>query len=354
MRVSLLSVFCHSSAAASVDCREQGAAWATAGAGSVVTIGNFDGVHRGHQTLLVAARQEAVRLQKRFVAVTFEPHPREFFAPQGAVNFAPKRISTLRDKLAALAECGVEQTYVLRFTQALAAMSAERFIDEILVNRLHAQQVWVGDDFRFGAQRAGDYGLLQRVGAMQGFSTHTLPTVSDAGGRISSSAVRSALAQGDVARATALLGRPLCVSGHVLHGQKLGRTLGFPTLNLRLAARTNHARHGLRNWQPAAQGIFVVQVHGLAVQPIQGVASLGRRPTVEEDGRYLLEVYLFNWDRQVYGKLVQVELLHQLRAEEKYIDLPTLQTAIAQDVANAQAWLANRHQEVTQISTLRT
>jgi riboflavin kinase / FMN adenylyltransferase len=223
---------------------------------------------------------------------------------------------------------------VLRFDQQFAALSPQDFIDTVLVRSLRARYVLVGDDFRFGARRAGDYAMLDAAGDAHGFDVARMLSYEVHGLRVSSSAVRDALAAGDMATAAALLGRPYAISGHVVHGRKLGRTLGFRTLNLRFA----HAK-------PAAMGIFVVQVHGLSDQPLPGVASLGVRPTVEDAGRVLLEVHCLDWPAALategaYGRMVSVQLLHKLHDERKYDSLEALQAAIAQDTADAQAWFA--------------
>ncbi len=308
-----------------------------AAAGCAVTIGNFDGVHRGHQAMLALLQSEARHRGVPPCVLTFEPHPRDYFARlAGRPEQAPARIATLRDKLSELQRCGVQQVVVLRFDQRLAALSPQAFIDEVLLRCLRARYVLVGDDFRFGAKRAGDYAMLDAAGDAHGFDVARMLSYEVHGLRVSSSAVREALAQGDMPRAAALLGRPYAISGHVAHGRKLGRTLGFRTLNLRFA----HAR-------PAAMGIFVVEVHGLADRPLPGVASLGVRPTVEDAGRVLLEVHCLDWPAPLategaYGRLVSVSLLHKLHDERKYDSLDILQAAIAQDTADAQAWFANR------------
>ncbi|MDO9194473.1 MAG: bifunctional riboflavin kinase/FAD synthetase, partial [Undibacterium sp.] len=196
---------------------------------------------------------------------------------------------------------------------------------------LHVKWILVGEDFRYGAKRAGDIAMLIAAGKHFGFEVETVEAVQDNGTRISSSAVRAALAIGDFAEAKNLLGRHYFISGHVVHGQKLGRTLGFPTLNLRVA----HHR-------PAVQGIFIVQVHGLADQPLPGVASIGVRPTVDDSGRVLLETHLFDYNANAYGKLIQVEFLEKIRDEEKYIDLPTLTAAIERDATQAKTYFRNR------------
>jgi riboflavin kinase/FMN adenylyltransferase len=300
-----------------------------------LTIGSFDGVHRGHQAMLALLGNEARHRGVASCVLSFEPHPRDFFAARaGRPESAPARISTLRDKLAELERCGIDQAVVLRFDEHLAALAPETFIDRVLLDGLHARYVLVGDDFRFGARRAGDYDLLDETGAAKGFDVARMQSYEVHGHRVSSSAVRAALAEGDLARAAALLGRPYSISGHVLHGAKLGRELGFRTLNLRFA----HAR-------PAAAGIFVVRTHGLAAQALPGVASLGRRPTVSEGEQVLLEVHCLEWPGSLgqdggYGKLVRVELLHWLHEERKYDSLEALRVGIARDAADARAWFA--------------
>jgi riboflavin kinase/FMN adenylyltransferase len=291
-----------------------------------LTIGNFDGVHRGHQALLARVREAADARGLPVCVMTFEPHPREFFNPASA----PPRIALLRDKLDALRMNRVDRVVVEHFNQTFAAQTPDAFVEKIIVNGLHARWVLVGDDFRYGARRAGDFELLKAAGLRYGFEVEQMPTVADpTGARISSSAVRTALVAGDVMGAAVLLGRPYEFSGHVVHGAKLGRNLGFPTLNLRVA----HTR-------PALSGILVVQVHGLGERPVPGVASLGLRPTVDDSGRVLLEVHLLDWSGDAYGKLVRVEFLKKLRDEEKFVDLPTLTAAIAHDVTRTREWFA--------------
>lgn len=289
-----------------------------------LTIGNFDGVHRGHQALLARAKAAARARALPLTVMTFEPHPREFFDP----GSAPPRIALLRDKLEALAACGVERVIVEHFGASLASLTPEAFIRDMLVDGLHAKWLMVGDDFRYGAKRGGDFASLTEAGTRHGFEVERMDTFADAhGARISSSAVRAALVAGDLKAAAALLGRHYAISGHVVHGKKLGRDLGFPTLNLSIT----HKR-------PAVAGIFVVKVHGLAPGALPGVASLGLRPTVDQSGRFLLEVHVLDWGGDAYGKIVQVEFLHKLRDEERYIDLPTLTAAIGRDVARTREW----------------
>lgn len=301
-----------------------------------LTIGNFDGVHRGHQALLAHVRGAAAELGIEAAVMTFEPHPREYFAQRsGDLSKAPARIANLRDKLGDLERAGIDRVIVEHFNEHFASQSPQDFIERVLVEGLHVKWLMVGDDFRFGARRAGDIAMLQEAGRRYGFQAETLSAVMHGERRISSSAVREALKEADFAATQQLLGHPYVMSGHVIHGQKLGRTLGFPTLNLRVAHR------------PALCGIFVVQVHGLAGQPLPAVASLGVRPTVEDAGRMLLEVHVFDYNEPAYGKLVRVEFLAKLRDEEKYVDLPTLTAAIEGDARQARAFFAHRNGALT-------
>jgi riboflavin kinase/FMN adenylyltransferase len=303
---------------------------------SALTIGNFDGVHRGHQAMLALLAGEARQRGLPATVLTFEPHPRDFFAARTG-QAAPPRIAGLRDKLCALAGCGIAQTVVLRFDERLARLTPEAFVEQVLLAGLHARYVLVGDDFRFGTKRAGDYALLDACGERLGFDVARMQSYEVHGLRVSSSAVRDALARGDMAAAAALLGRPYAISGHVQHGAKLGRTLGFPTLNLRMPPA-----------RPAAMGIFVALVHGLVPAPLPAVASLGLRPTVDDSGRVLLEAFCLDWPAALgreggYGKLVRVELLHKLRDEARYEGLDTLAAAIGRDADAARAWFAATH-----------
>ena len=324
-----------------------------------LTIGNFDGVHRGHQAMLALLNNEAAHRSVESCVLTFEPHPRDYFA--GALHkpeLAPARIGTLRDKLTELARCGVQQTVVLPFDAKLAAQSPEAFIDEVLVQGLGVRYVLVGDDFRFGRQRAGDYAMLDAAGQRQGFDVARMNSYEVHGLRVSSSAVRQALSQGDMEAAARLLGRPYTISGHVVHGRKLGRQLaeshagagdGFRTLNLRFA-----------HWKPAASGIFAVLVHGLGDTPLPGVANLGVRPSLDPQdvngGRVLLETHCLHWPAHLgaegaYGKIVRVELLHKLHDELKYDSLAALTAGIAKDCADAHAYFAATHAETHRQTT---
>ena len=309
---------------------------------TAVTIGTFDGVHRGHQAMLALLASDAAQHRLVPTVVTFEPHPRDWFAGRGAAA-APRRISTLRDKLSELARCGVAQAVVLRFDERLAALSPEAFVDEVLVDGLNAGRVLVGDDFRFGARRAGDHARLEALGAERGFDVARMTSYEVRGERVSSSALRAALAAGDMAGAQALLGRPYAISGHVLHGNRLGRSLGESRPGAGDGLRTLNLRFPHR--RPAAGGIFTARVHGLADAPLDAVASLGTRPTVDDSGRVLLETHVLDWPRALgpeggYGRLVRVDLLAKLRDEARYDSLAELADAIAGDVAAARAWFA--------------
>ena len=310
----------------------------------VLTIGNFDGVHRGHQAMLALLRAEAARRGLPTCVLTFEPHPRDFFAAlAGAPQRAPTRIATLRDKLVELERCGVDQTVVLRFDRALASMTPQAFEAEVLQRGLNARYVLVGDDFRYGARRAGDHATLDAAGRAAGFDVARMGSHEVDGLRVSSSAVRAALAEGDMAQAARLLGRPYSVSGHVVHGRKLGRALGASGHGADDGFRTLNLRFGHAN--PAASGIFAVRTHGIGAVPLDGVASLGVRPTVEEAGRVLLEAHCFDWPAEVgpeggYGRLARVELLAKLRDEARYDTLDALTAAIDRDADAARAFFA--------------
>ena len=289
-----------------------------------LTIGNFDGVHRGHQAMLSRLAEAADDLALPSAVLTFDPPPREFFAKATA----PARLSSIRDKLEKFAARGVARTYVARFDGRLASLEPEAFIEAVLVRRLGVRWVLVGEDFRFGRGRAGDLALLRK--RARTFSVEAMGTVEADGERASSSAVRDALEKGDLARAARLLGRPFTMAGHVAHGAKLGRTLGFPTVNLPLRRR------------PPLAGIFAVRVHGLGA-PRRGVASLGVRPTVTARGRPMLEVFVFDFDESVYGRRIVVEFLHKLRDEARYPDLDALTRQIRADADAARAYFETAH-----------
>jgi riboflavin kinase/FMN adenylyltransferase len=306
-----------------------------------LTIGNFDGVHRGHQAMLALLKNEARHRGVPSCVMTFEPHPRDFFAKQHQQpDLAPARIATLRDKLNELAACGVDQCVVLPFDQAFASQEPQAFINEVLVKGLGVKYVLVGDDFRFGAKRAGDYAMLDAAGTAHGFDVARMNSYEVKNLRVSSSAVREAMGRGAMQEVAQLLGRPYAISGHVVHGRKLGRELDCRTLNLRFS-----------HWKPAASGIFVVQVHGLSNQPLAGVANLGIRPSLDPSdvngGRVLLETHCLDWPASLgaeggYGKIIRVELLHKLHDELKYDGLDALMQGIHKDCDDARAWLAAR------------
>jgi riboflavin kinase / FMN adenylyltransferase len=295
---------------------------------SAVTIGNFDGVHQGHQAMLRLLNEEAQARQLEAAVITFEPHPREFFSPESA----PTRLTSLREKLEILHDHNIDHVHICRFDRAFSRLTAEEFIDRILVNGLQAHWVLVGDDFRFGAKRAGDADLMCEAGRKQGFEVRVMHTVQTDGERASSTAVREALAGGDMERAWRLLGRPYSISGHVMGGDKLGRQFGFPTANIQL----KHNR-------PPLWGIFVVEacLPDACMHP--GVASLGVRPTVHEKGRPTLEVHLFDFEHDIYRDHVRVDFLHKLRDEEKFSDLDTLVAQIKNDADQAKDYFAKRN-----------
>lgn len=292
-----------------------------------LTIGNFDGVHLGHQAMLARLRDSAGSDGLSACAMTFEPHPREFFAP----DQAPPRLTSLREKLECLASQGMERTYVCRFNYRFAQITPEDFIDRILVRGLGVRHLLVGDDFRFGARRAGDFTLLKAHAPRLGYVVEAMESVTLDGERVSSTAVRQALAAGDLTRAARLLGRPYSMSGRVVRGDGVGRKLGFPTANVLM----KHNR-------PPVTGIFAVEVSGAAVDPLRGVASLGVRPTVKLKGEPVLEAHLIDFSDDLYGRHVRVDFLHKFRDEEKYADLKALTRQIARDVENAREYFRRR------------
>jgi len=292
-----------------------------------LTIGNFDGVHRGHQAMLERTVAKARAQQLAACALTFEPHPREFFSPATA----PARLTRLRDKLERMAAAGLDRVHVARFDARLAALPAERFVEDVLVRGLGAAWLLVGRDFRFGAKRAGDFALLERLCAGHGVALEPMPDVAIDGERVSSSAVRSALAAGDLAAAARLLGRPFAMSGRVAHGEKLGRELGFPTANLVLRRR------------PPVAGIFVVEALAEGESSARpGVASVGRRPTVNPSALPLLEVHLLDFAGDLYRRHLQVRFLKKLRDERRYDDVPQLRAAIALDAEAARRYFSTK------------
>ena len=279
--------------------------------------------------MLARLIERATELEVPACVMTFEPHPREFFAPADA----PARLTSLREKLELFAAIGIAQTYVCRFDRRLATLPAEQFIEANLRDALRVRWVLIGDDFRFGAKRQGDFSLMERY-ANKDFEVESMQSVELDGLRVSSTAVRSALQSGRLGSAARLLGRDYAISGRVVHGEKTGRKLGYPTANIQL-------KHN----KPPLAGIFAVKLFGLE-RPFYGVASLGTRPTIRPEGAATLEVHLFDFDRDIYGKHVSAAFLHKLRDEERYPDLSTLTAQIARDVDAARAWLNGNHHDV--------
>ena len=293
---------------------------------TVLTIGNFDGVHLGHRALLRRIVAHAAGSGLQPAVLTFEPHPREFFAPQTA----PTRLSTLREKLELIAEEGVALTRVCHFNARLAGLSADDFVARVLVDSLRVRHLVIGDDFRFGAGRGGDFALLQKAGARHGFTVEAMPGVTALGERVSSSAVRQALAAGELERAAELLGRPYVIDGRVVRGRQLGREFGFATANIRI----KHER-------PPLTGVFAVEVHGAQGPrsgPHPGVANLGVRPSVDRAQRPILEVHLLDFAADLYGRHLSVRFLHKLRNEVHFPDFAALKAQIAQDVRDTRLY----------------
>ncbi|MDK4580546.1 bifunctional riboflavin kinase/FAD synthetase [Kingella kingae] len=291
--------------------------------GSAVTIGNFDGVHTGHRHILNRLATEAAARNLPAIAIVFEPQPAEFFAQQTRKT-APSRLSPLRDKLQLLAQTSsLHGVWVQRFNPTFANTPADVFIQTVLRERLNTRYLLVGDDFRFGKARGGDFDLLC---AQSDFVTENTPSILIAGERASSTAVRQALAAGNLPRAEQILGHSYTLSGRVKHGAKLGRTIGCPTANIHLS---NHAY--------ALQGVFVVEATG-AFGRRAGVASFGRNPTVSHTPEAKLEVHLFDFAGDLYGERLHIRFLHKLRDEERFADLSSLQTQIAADMQAAKIW----------------
>jgi riboflavin kinase/FMN adenylyltransferase len=315
-----------------------------------LTIGNFDGVHRGHQAMLALLKNEAAHRGVPSCVMTFEPHPRDFFAKlHNKPELAPARIATLRDKLLELERCGIDQVVVLPFDERLASQTPQDFIESVLVKGLGVKYLLVGDDFRFGAKRAGDYAMLDAAGQQQGFDVARMNSYEVHGLRVSSSAVREALGRGDMDGVARLLGRPYSISGHVVHGRKLGRGLGASQVGAEDGFRTLNLRFS--HWKPAASGIFNVEVHGLTAKPLPGVANLGIRPSLDPSdvngGRVLLETHCLHWPASIgaeggYGKIIRVDLLHKLHDELKYDSLEALTVGIAKDCDDAREFFAKR------------
>ncbi|MEJ2576092.1 MAG: bifunctional riboflavin kinase/FAD synthetase [Gammaproteobacteria bacterium] len=288
--------------------------------GCVATIGNFDGVHLGHRAVFEALLARGRELGVPAVVVVFEPQPLEFFRPADA----PARLTRLREKLQALEGCGIHRVLLLEFNRFLADMSAGDFIDRVMVDGLGVRHLYVGDDFRFGRGRSGGFETLVQAGHDHGFGVASLNTVAHMDQRISSTRIRDALAAGELEEAAACLGRPYRICGRVAHGDKRGRTIGFPTMNVDLHRRVSPLR-----------GVYAVRVEGLDAAALPGVANIGTRPTVAGDTRYLLEVHLFDFARQVYGAHVGVEFVRRIREERKFDSFEQLRRQIRVDAASA-------------------
>jgi riboflavin kinase/FMN adenylyltransferase len=288
--------------------------------GCVATIGNFDGVHLGHQSVFRHLLQKGRDLGLPATVVTFEPQPREFFQP----DTAPARLTRLREKLQAMQDVGIEQVVVLEFNKRLAGMSARQFVDELLVEGLKVRFLSVGDDFRFGQGRQGDFDLLKQMGLQHGYAVENMNTYMLDADRVSSTRIRELLTRGELTTAAQCLGRPYRICGRVSHGDKRGRTIGFPTLNVNLHRIVSPLR-----------GVFAVRVLGLAETALPGVANIGNRPTVDGGTRYLLEVHLFDFARSVYGEHVQVEFVRKLRDEKRFDSFDALRLQILEDAASA-------------------
>ena len=292
--------------------------------GCVATIGNFDGVHLGHQAVLGQLAEKAAELCLPTVLITFEPQPMEYFVP----DKVPARLTRFREKMLALQRYSVVRVCCLSFNAKLAKLKAEDFIEQVLINKLGVKYLVVGDDFRFGLNRTGTFDTLVKAGEKYDFQVVSMHTFEIDAKRVSSTRIRHALEKGDMAGAEKLLGRRYRMSGRVAHGEKFGRELGFPTANVHLH------RHA-----SPVQGIFVVEVFGLDKEPLQGVASVGTRPTVNET-KALLEVFLFDFDQDIYGEHIQVSFLKKLRDEEKFASIEKLKQQIQMDVEQAQAYFA--------------
>lgn len=287
--------------------------------GCVATIGNFDGVHRGHQAILARLRERAAELGLPSCVVIFEPQPREFFAP----DKAPARLTRLREKLCLLEQQGIDQVLCLAFNRRLRELSAAEFVQAVLVEGLAVRHLEVGDDFRFGCDRAGDFDFLLRAGAAEEFSVEAATTIEVDGQRVSSTRLREVLARGDLQAAQALLGRPFSLTGRIVHGQKLGRQLGAPTANVQLKRRST-----------PLSGVYMVSLV-LDGSPHPGVANIGMRPSVRSDGQPHLEVHLLDLQADLYGRRAQVVFHHKLRDEQRFASLEALKAAISADIAAA-------------------
>ncbi|MCM1129875.1 MAG: bifunctional riboflavin kinase/FAD synthetase [Alistipes senegalensis] len=296
-----------------------------------LAVGNFDGVHRGHMVLLDRVKQAAKRLDISSAVLTFTPHPREYFAIRAnRPEDIPPTLTPLRSKLKTLSNAGIGRTTLLRFDNQLANLPADSFIQRILVDGLNAKWLVIGENFRFGYRREGTIDSLLAAGKKFGFEVEIIPAVIDHGRRISSSAIREALKHNDFPLAEQLLGQPYQISGHVIHGDKRGRLLGFPTANL-----------PMRGFNPVLSGVYLTRVYGLASGPLPAVSMIGTRPTVDETPRIVLENHLLDYTQNCYGALIHVEFLQKLRDNRKFSGLPALTEAIRQDIRAARHFFGN-------------
>jgi len=309
--------------------------------GCVATIGNFDGVHCGHQHILSCLSEKARVMQLPSLVITFEPQPQEFFLAKSAAHSVPPRLTRFRDKAEVIANCAIDKLLVIHFNEAFAQLSADYFVQQILVDKLAIRYLQVGDDFQFGKGRSGNFASLIESGKQAGFTVENTPTFTIANERVSSTRIRKALETGNMELTRQLLNRPYWMSGHVQHGAKKGRTIGFPTANIPLHRET-----------PAVSGVFAVRLWGRDLhicketqdKGINGIANVGFRPTV--DGKKaLLEVHLFDFNNDLYGRLVHVDFLHKIRDEKKFASFELLKEQILNDVSEAKAYflIDNKH-----------
>ena len=297
--------------------------------GCVATIGNFDGVHLGHAQVITAVKQRAEALGLPSLAITFEPTPIEYFAP----DKAPARLTRLAEKLHLLEAQQIDRTLILRFNQFLATQPAEEFVKQILVEQLGVKHLYVGDDFCFGHQRKGNFALLQQMGEALGFAVESLPTFEIDAERVSSTRIRGALLAGDFNQAEKCLGRDYRITGRVGHGDKRGRQIGFPTMNIQLG-----------RLHPSVRGVFAVRIDGLEQGPQNGVANVGNRPTVEGDDRFTLEVHALDFNANTYGQRVSVHFMQRIRDEKKFESFEALTTQIQKDVETARDFFKQAQQ----------
>lgn len=295
----------------------------------VATIGNFDGLHQGHQTVIQALIKLGKQLNLSTCVVLFEPHPQEFFYQ----DKAPARLMRLREKVKLLQFLAIDRILCLRFNKRLAECSAEEFVKKILVDKLGIKGLIIGDDFRFGRGRQGDFLFLQKLGHEYGFNVFSTPTVLFENERIGSSRVRNAVKQADFKLAAFLLGRPFRLSGRIIYGDQRGRLLGFPTANI-----------GLHRQVIPLRGVFIVNIYGLAEKPLEGIANCGKRPTIN-GLKNLLEVHLFDFDQNIYGRFIEVEFLKKIRDEEKFDNLEALKRQITKDVAIAKNYFVDEKKQ---------